>query len=78
MVESPKVEFKIQYEKMKEVAVFIIDIANYTTLSSKLSITGVMKIIDNFEKIVITAIEDFNGRTIKKWGMVYLQFLTIL
>jgi len=74
LVESPKVEFKIQYEKMKEVAVFIIDIANYTTLSSKLSITGVMKIVDNFEKIVITAIEDFNGRTIKNGGWYTCSF----
>lgn len=68
LVERPKVEFKIQYEQMKEVAVFIIDIANHTTLYSKLSITGVMKIVYNFEKIVISTIEDFNGRTIKKMG----------
>jgi len=68
LVERPKVEFKIQYEQMKEVAVFFIDIANYTTLSSKLSLTGLMKIVNNFEKVVISTVEDFNGRIIKKMG----------
>ena len=68
LIERPKVEFRIRYEQTKEVAVFFIDIANYTTLSSKLNLTGLMKLVSNFEKIVISTVEDFNGRIIKKMG----------
>ena len=68
LIERPKLEFRIQYEQTKKVAVFFIDIANYTTLSSKLNLTGLMRVVNNFEKIVISTVEDFNGRIVKKMG----------
>ncbi len=68
LIDSPKEEFKLIHEKTKRLAVFFIDISNYTSMTSRLKLTSLMSIIESFERIVTEEVLNYNGEIIKKMG----------
>ena len=63
-----KLEFKFRRESMLNATVFFIDIAGYTEKSQGLKSTELMKLIKAFEDIVVAAIDEYQGRIVKKMG----------
>ena len=68
LIDTPRVEFQLSHERTKNLTVFFIDIVNYTGLSAKSNLTGLVKVIESFEKIVVTEIDRFSGSIVKKMG----------
>ncbi len=63
-----KLEFKFRRESTQNLTVFFIDIAGYTEKSTTMKPTDLMKLIKAFEDIVVTTIDDCQGRIVKKMG----------
>jgi class 3 adenylate cyclase len=63
-----KLEFKLRRESTQILTVFFIDIVDYTGKSTGLQPTDMMKVIKAFEDIVGAAIDEYQGRIVKKMG----------
>jgi class 3 adenylate cyclase len=63
-----KLEFKFRRESTQNLTVFFIDIVGYTEKSTNVKPTDMMKLIKAFEDIVGNAIEEYQGRIVKKMG----------
>ncbi|MGO9310590.1 MAG: adenylate/guanylate cyclase domain-containing protein, partial [Spirochaetia bacterium] len=63
-----KLEFKHRRESTQILTVFYIDIVDYTGKSEGLQPTDMMKVIKAFEDIVGSAIDEYQGRIVKKMG----------
>jgi class 3 adenylate cyclase/HEAT repeat protein len=63
-----KLEFKFRRESMLNATVFFIDIAGYTEKSQALKSTELMTLIKAFEDIVVSVIDEYQGRIVKKMG----------
>jgi class 3 adenylate cyclase len=69
-----KLEFKFRRESTQNLTVFFIDIVGYTEKSSALKPTDMMKLIKAFEDIVGAAIDEYQGRIVKKMGDAILAY----
>jgi class 3 adenylate cyclase len=63
-----KLEFKLRRESTQTLTVFFIDIIDYTGKSTGLQPTDMMKLITAFEDIAGGAIDEYQGRVVKKMG----------
>ncbi len=63
-----KLEFKFKRESTQNLTVFFIDIVNYTEKSTSLSPPDMMNLIKAFEDVVGAAIDEYQGRIVKKMG----------
>ena len=63
-----KLEFKFRRESTQNLTVFFIDIVNYTEKSTNLSPPDMMNLIKAFEDVVGAAIDEYQGRIVKKMG----------
>ena len=63
-----KLEFKFNRESRQNLTVFFIDIVNYTEKTTRLGPSEMMKLIKSFEDLVGEAVEEYQGRVVKKMG----------
>ena len=63
-----KLEFKFKRESRQSLTVFFIDIVNYTEKTTQLPPSEMMKLIKSFEDIVSEAVDEYQGRVVKKMG----------
>lgn len=63
-----KLEFKLRRESTQTLTVFFIDIVDYMGKSTGLQPTDMMKLITAFEDIAGGAIDEYQGRVVKKMG----------
>jgi class 3 adenylate cyclase/HEAT repeat protein len=67
-LEQAKLEFKFKRESTQNLTVFFIDIVGYTERSTTVGMTALLKLIKAFEDIVVSTVDDCQGRIVKKMG----------
>ncbi len=68
VVGEGKLLFKFRRESMANLTVFFVDIAGSTEKSTTMNETDYLKLIKAFEDIVVAAIDEYQGRMVKKMG----------
>jgi class 3 adenylate cyclase len=67
-LDQAKLEFKFRRESTQNLTVFFIDIVGYTEKSTTVGMTALLKLIKAFEDIVVSTVDDCQGRIVKKMG----------